>query len=104
MKLLVVVLAALVIAGCGGSADNDPVWTPRNDVKNFNGDVAPGDNVHRAEAIVRHQREDHCGQRLIEVRCEEQASSWRCEWRTDQGDGSTRLQKHPPHGIPVSCG
>lgn len=101
---------ALALSGCGGSdtetPDTEPLaYTPRKDIKNFNGDVAPGESKQHAEAIITHQREDHCGQRLIEVRCEEQASQWLCDWRTDQGRGSTSLEKETGGGgIPVTCG
>jgi hypothetical protein len=95
----------VVVPGCGGSDEGDSGWTPRAAVKDFDGDVAPGENIRRAEAIIRHHREDHCGQRLVEVLCEERTSRWDCRWRTDEGDGSTLLEKRPPNGvIVVSCG
>jgi hypothetical protein len=99
-------LVPLVASGCGGGSDADQAgWTPRAQIQDWGGDTAPGENIRHAEAIVKHQREDHCEQRLIEVRCEERATRWDCRWRTERGEGSTLLEKHPPNGaIPVSCG
>jgi hypothetical protein len=94
----------LLAPGCAGSDGDDAGWTPRSEVADFDGDIAPGDNIKRAEAIVRHHREDHCGQDLFEVRCKERATRWLCDWRDDQGDGSSLLEKRPPNGvIPVTC-
>lgn len=103
---LALMLAALV--GCGD--DDQPAtrggsgWTPRAEISmSLDGDVAPGENRQHAEAIIRHQREDHCRQRLMRVRCTERATDWDCRWETNKRDGRTRLEKDPDGGIPVSC-
>jgi hypothetical protein len=56
-----------------------------------------------AEGLVKHQREEHCQQRLVAVRCLRAAGGWDCRWVTDAGPGTTHLQRRYSGGIPVTC-
>jgi len=96
---------ALLVGGCGGQAAHrsQTGFTPSASVQPFNGDVSPGDSRAHAEAIVKHQRETHCGERLLDVRCEERATSWTCRWHVEGGAGFTLIKKHALGGIPVHC-
>ena len=107
--LSLICLVVLLGCGCGGGSDDDHgvtavKVTPSAEVKQFNGDVSPGNSREHAEAIVKHQREYHCRQRLKDVSCQEEADSWYCRWHTSEGSGATSLEKDSGgRGIPVSC-
>lgn len=79
------------------------IRTPGREVKRFDGDAWIVESREHAEAVIKHQREDHCKKRLVEVRCEDRGSAWACRYRTTEAAGSTSIAKRASQGQSVSC-
>ncbi len=103
-RTLACLFLTTLAAGCGGgSAARPGAWTPSGEVKPFDGDARIVPSRDHAEAVIKHQREDHCGQRLVEVRCEDRTSSWECRYRTAPAAGSTSIPKRAAQELSVAC-
>lgn len=95
---------ALALAACGGSGEKpEPRWTPGEAVKPLPGDPRAVPSRDAAEAVIKHQMQDHCSKQLIEVRCLPRADAWNCEYRTNTGLGEVQIPRQAPDGIPLGC-
>ena len=95
--------ATAAIVSCGGSSSNDyGAWLkPAAELPPHPFPVA---TEREAARVVRHQLEDHCGQRFIEARCRETAMAWECEYRSGDAVHRTSIDKDPPSsGEQVDC-
>ncbi|MCW3016705.1 MAG: hypothetical protein JWO02_3797 [Solirubrobacterales bacterium] len=101
VQLVVLVATAVATAiGCGEAAkpaDSPQQSTPAALVEPLPGHPRIVSSPVQAEAVIRHQREDHCRQKLVEVRCVPRADEWYCDWRTTDGTGFTRVPERPGH-------
>jgi hypothetical protein len=102
----------VALAGCGGEArkpaPENPVpegWTPASQLSPaVSRDTLDLSSRRKAEGLVKHQRNEHCGQHLVAVRCSRTASGWLCRWKTTGPSGTTRFpRRFGSGGIPVHC-
>jgi hypothetical protein len=106
---MMLLAAGSLTFGCGGDrAANESIpagWTAAAAIPTtLTRDFKSVGTVERARGLIRHQREEHCHQRLIAVRCTPSAMGWTCLWQTDDGTGRTTLLKaYGDSGIPVTC-
>jgi len=101
-----------VLASCGGSETPDapnPVpqgWTPASQLSaNLARDIFDLSSRRKAEGLVKHQRNTHCHQHLVAVRCDRTADGWLCRWKAKETTGTSRFPRRydPRGGIPVHC-
>lgn len=99
------VVALLFSGACGGDGADDSSRAAQELPRTWDHKTTKITDVETARSVVRHQQEDHCGpQRLVEVTCTDADDSWRCEYRTDRGSGTTEIEKDfGDHGEAVLC-